>query len=482
MTEPPDRARAEGDENQGLRELLQENVRLRMDIEELLRKQQQFLDRQNGQPQGQNGDGKKDGGGKDGQPEDEQKKNDEQKPEPKPPLRQRIRAWVRVHPLGTLLIIAAAIILLIGAYLFWMYLQSYVDTDDAEVGGHINPISSRVAGTVTAVYVENTQRVNDAQVLVDLDPRDYETALAHAQANLAQALAALENQQPNVPITQTTQSTNVSTARLEVDNDEAALAAARQSHESALADLEQAEAGAANAEAEERRYRHMVEKQEVSREAYDQRATTARQQDALVAARRASAKAAEQQVAQRESALAQARERYREEQANLPRQVYMQHAAVASRKANVEAARAQVEQARLNLSYCKILAPVGGIVGDKTVEAGQQVSPGQELLAVTPITDIWVTANFKETQTRLMRPGQAVTIHVDALDQDFNGYVENMPGATGAKYSLLPPENATGNYVKVVQRLPVRIRFKPNQRNLERLRPGMSVEPKVWLQ
>jgi membrane fusion protein (multidrug efflux system) len=161
--------------------------------------------------------------------------------------------------------------------------------------------------------------------------------------------------------------------------------------------------------------------------------------------------------------------------------VDVQRATEASRQAAARISKAQVDQATLNLAYCMIYAPVAGIVGNKTVEIGAQVSIGQELFDVTPIDDVWVTANYKETQLRKMHAGQAVTIQVDTLGRDFKGYIEDMPGATGARYSLLPPENATGNYVKVVQRLPVRIRFQPNQDGVNLLRVGMSVEPQVWL-
>jgi membrane fusion protein (multidrug efflux system) len=413
--------------------------------------------------------------------EKDEKKDDKEEDQPKPPFRQRAAGWARAHPLGVVLLIAGFIVVAIAAYFLLNYLQSYVNTDDAEIDGHLHQLSSRISGTVVGVYVENNRSVVERQTLVDLDPRDYETALSQAEANLGQALAALQAQAPNVPITQTTEATGVSTAQAEVANAEAAMQAARQSHAASLADLRQAEANADNAAAEERRYRDLAEKQEVSREQYDQRATAARAQQALVASRRAAADAAEKMAEQREAALAEARARYREAQANEPRQVAVQHATVENRKASVEAARAQVAQARLNLGYCKILAPVAGIVGDKTVEVGQQVAPGQELLAITGTDDIWVTANFKETQIVNMHPGQRVTVHVDAIEQDFEGYVKDMPGATGAQYSLLPPENATGNYVKVVQRLPVRIRFKGTPKGFERLRPGMSVEPKVWV-
>ena len=268
---------------------------------------------------------------------------------------------------------------------------------------------------------------------------------------------------------------------MEVTGTHAALVAAQQTLASALADLQQAETNAANAVREEERYRQLVGKQEVSREQYDQKATDARAQQSLVASRRSSADAAGKAVEQRTSAANQAEQRYLEAKTNLPRNVAIQHATVATRLANVEAAKAQVNQALLNLSYCKIVARADGIVGNKTVEVGQHVAAGEELFAITQTNDIWVTANFKETQIRNMHAGESVTIHVDALSQKFDGYIEELPGATGATYSLLPPENATGNYVKVVQRLPVRIRFKAGQPHADRLRPGMSVEPKVWI-
>ena len=497
--------------DEDLRILAEEQLRLRADMDRLLKQQQQLLEQReqqqkNGNSNQQDGkgsqqekkqengedekkedgkkeDGKKDEGNKDDAKKeggkDDEKESDQS--EQKPPLRERARNWAHEHPLGVAAILASIVIVLVAGFFLWQYLQSYVNTDDAEIAGHIHQVSSRISGTVIGVYVEDTGNVAQDQKLVDLDPHDYRNALAQAQANLTQAIAALDAQAPNVPITQTTESTNAATAHLDVLNAQAALAAARQNHESALADLREAEANAANATAEEQRYRHLADKQEVSREVYDQHATAARAQAAVVASRRAVADAAAHAVEQQQSAVAEAGEREKQVQANLPRQISVQNATVATRQASVEAAKAQVAQAKLNLTYCRILAPATGIIGDKSVEVGQQVAPGQELFAITQTDDIWVTANFKETQIVRMHPSQAVTIHVDALNLDFDGYLENLPGATGAEYSLLPPENATGNYVKVVQRLPVRIRFKAGQRGFERLRPGMSVEPKVWV-
>jgi len=419
-------------------------------------------------------------GGKD-DAKDAGDKEAKDKEEKKEPFLKRSAVWVKTHPIATVAIVILLVALLVGGWFLWNYLQSYESTDDAQVDGHMNAIASRISGTVTAVYVENNQSVERGKLAVELDPRDYEVALTQQRGNLAQAQANVNAQNPNVSITQVSQRTGVSTADLDVASAQAGLLAQRQQVESALADLRQAEANAANAAAEETRYRALAEKQEVSREQYDQRLADSRAQTANVSSRRAVADAADRTVEQRISALTQAVQRAAEATVNSSRQVAVQRATVAARKAAAQISQAQVEQAILNLSYCKIFAPVSGIIGNKTVEIGAQVSVGQELFDVTPIDDLWVTANYKETQLRKMRPGQSVTISVDTFGRDFDGYIEDMPGATGAQYSLLPPENATGNYVKVVQRLPVRIRFKPNQSGLTRLRVGMSVEPKVWL-
>ena len=464
-----------------LEDLRQEQARLRADLERLRQSQA------GGDGQGKNSQEKdgqvKDGQGKDGagKKDDQKDKDKQEQEEPKPPFLQRMGAWVRTHPLLLIGIVFGLAVLLIGGWFLWQYLQTYESTDDAQINGHIDQISPRINGTVVAIYVEDTQGVVKGQSVVDLDPRDYQVALEQAQARFAQAVSSLRAQSPNVPITETSQATSVSTAQANVRSAEAAVAAAQRTWESSTADFEQAQANAANSDAEEKRYAQLVAKQEVSRELYDQRATQARADQALVRSRERTAEAARRNVDEQQAALDSARDSLLQAQANLPRQVAVQRATVQARQADVETAQAQINQAMLNLSYCKIVAPVDGIVGDKTIEAGMQVAPGQELFAITRTDDIWVDANFKETQIRNMHPGQSVTITVDALAQAFDGYIENMPGATGAKYSLLPPENATGNYVKVVQRLPVRIRFKQGQRGAERLRPGMSVEPKVWV-
>jgi membrane fusion protein (multidrug efflux system) len=196
---------------------------------------------------------------------------------------------------------------------------------------------------------------------------------------------------------------------------------------------------------------------------------------------RASAEAAQKVVEQRRAQLDTARSMMESANVNAPNQVAISRANLQSKQADVQAMKAQLDRAQLDLSYCKIIAPVAGVITKRTAEVGEHVSKGERLVTLADLGDLWVTANFKESQLRQMHPGQSVTISVDAFDQNFDGTIEAMPGSTGSVTSLLPPENASGNYVKVVQRLPVRIRFKQGQQGLDRLRPGMSVVPKVWL-
>lgn len=399
----------------------------------------------------------------------------------KPPVWKRAPAWLRNHPLGAAGFLVALVVLIVASVMLLRYLGSYQSTDDAEIDGHLDPITSRINGTVLAVHVDNNQSVVAGEALVDLDISDYRVATQQAQANLAEARGQLEAENPTVPITETSNATTVSTTESDVTSAIAAVGQAEHDYQAALADLRQAEANNVQAQVDESRYRELVEKDETTKEFYGQKLAQARADNAAVDSKRAAAEAARRVVTQRQAALEQARTRLVEAKNNNPRQVFVRRAQVQSRQAAVDAAQSQLDQAQLNQSYCNITAPVPGIVGNRTVEVGQRVQAGEQLLAVTKIDDLWVTANFKETELNGMHPGQRVTIHVDSLSRDFNGYVDSMPGATGAKYSLLPPENATGNYVKVVQRLPVRIRFLSGQDGLDLLRPGMSVEPKVWI-
>jgi membrane fusion protein, multidrug efflux system len=366
----------------------------------------------------------------------------------------------------------------VGLY-YWLNTRQFETTDDAQVEVHLNPISARVEGTITRVYVDNNQIVRAGDPLVDLDPRDYQVALDQTRAQLAQARSLVAAPQLNVPITEIENTTNIAGAEADVANAGAALGAAERDRESAAARVTEAEANNAKAQSDLARYTMLIEKQEVSQLEYDQVATTAKALAATVVATRATVEAAGRTVEQRRAQLVQAQSRLAQFRSNAPGQVAIRQANVKSQQASELTAGTQVEQAELRLTYTKIASPVAGIVLKRSAEVGAHIAAGQQLLLIAQIGDVWVTANFKETQLRNIHPTQPATIHVDALQQDFSGFVETIGGSTGAVASVLPPENATGNYVKVVQRIPVRIRFKPDQSGLDRLRPGMSVEPQV---
>ncbi len=372
-------------------------------------------------------------------------------------------------------------VLLIGAIWFVLYSSTYESTDDAQVDGHLNGITSRIDGDVKVVYVEENQSVQAGQLLVELDPRDYQVALEQAQAQLLKAQAQERAENPNLPITQISSQTNISTSQSEVANAQAGVAAAERDQAAAMSRLQEIEANSTKAQGDIARYKSLVDKNEVARSQYDAVVATANALAAAVDSARASAESAQKVVEQRQAQFDQARSRLGWALVNAPNQVAISKANLQSKQADVQAFKAQVDQAQLDLSYCKIIAPVSGVVSKRTVEAGEHVTKGQRLITLADLGNLWVTANFKESQLKEMHTGQSVTVSVDAFDQTFEGKVEAMPGATGAVNSLLPPENATGNYVKVVQRLPVRIRLNPGQSGLDRLRPGMSVVPKVWL-
>lgn len=365
-----------------------------------------------------------------------------------------------------------------GGY-YWLQSRQFESTDDAEVEAHLSAISSRVDGAITRVYVDDNQIVKAGDPLVDLDPRDFQVAIDQTRAQLAQARSQVTAQQPNVPITQIESSTNITGAEADVATAEAAVGVSERDRESALARLAEAQANAAKAKADLSRYTVLIKNEEVSQQEFDQVAATAKAQDASVDANRAAVESAARTVQQRQAQLAQVKSRLSQYKANAPAQLAIRQANVLSQQANQQNAQAMLEQAELKLSYTKIVAPAAGIILKRSAEVGERISAGQQLMMIVQIGDLWVTADFKETQLHNIHSGQSVRLHVDALRQDFDGYVETIGGSTGAVASVLPPENATGNYVKVVQRIPVRLRFKPNQNGLDRLRPGMSVEPEV---
>jgi membrane fusion protein (multidrug efflux system) len=395
------------------------------------------------------------------------------KPEPPAPAAKSGRAKAFTIFFAVLAVIA------IAGTLYWLHVSQFETTDDAEVDAHLNQISSRVEGTVIRVYVDDNQLVKTGDPLVDLDPRDYQVALDEAEAQFAQARSMVFAQQPNVPITQVQNVTNISGGEADLANAQAALATAERDVETARAKLAEAQANNEKAQSDLERFKTLIAKEEVSKQEFDAAVSTAKAQAAAVAAAQGTVESDLQIVNQKRAQVAESQSRLAQYERNAPAQLAVRRAAVNSEEAAAKSQEVQVEKARLNLGYTKISAPVGGVVMKRSAEVGSHVAAGQQLLTIAQIDDVWVTANFKETQLRNLRPGQKATLHIDALKQDFQGYVEDIGGATGAITSVLPPENATGNYVKVVQRIPVRIRFNKDQKGLDRLRPGMSVEPEV---
>jgi membrane fusion protein (multidrug efflux system) len=379
-------------------------------------------------------------------------------------------------------LIAAVIVLLVVGFFVWRYLTSYESTDDAQIDGHLNPISARVSGHVSKLDIEDNQLVQAGAPLLQIDPADYQVALQQAQADYDNAVAQARAAEANVPITSISTQSQVSTAQADVDAARAGISVARQQLDAARAQQQQAEANNTKSQTDLGRYKQLVDKQEISEQQYDQAVASAKASAAGLEGARAAASAAQHQVTQAEAKLEQAEAELRSS-ATAPQQL-------ASIKSRAEAAvaaaamkKSALDQAKLDIQYTQVTAPVAGIVSNRTVEVGQNVQPGQQLMTIIPLTenDLWVTANFKENQLKDMRVGQRVTISVDALGHDFKGHVQSIAGASGARFSLLPPENATGNYVKVVQRVPVKITIDPGEDKNHELRPGLSVEPKVWI-
>ena len=372
------------------------------------------------------------------------------------------------------------VVLLIAGIFAYRYFTSYESTDDAQVDGHINSISARVSGHVVKLNVEDNQYVHAGDVLVEIDPADYQVALARAKADFADAQAAAEAAGVTVPITSVNTTSQVSATEADVNSARAGIQVAEQQSEAAKAQLQQADANNVKAQNDLGRYKQLVDKQEISQQQYDQAIAAAKASAAAVEAARATAAAADQQVTQAKGKLVQAQANW--SYANTaPKQMQITRAKAQSALAEAQRKKADLDQAELNLQYTKVVAPVDGIVSNRTVEVGQNVAPGQELLKVINLSDVWITANFKETQLRDMKPGQRVTLEVDANGRKYDGKVDSVAGASGARFSLLPPENATGNYVKVVQRVPVKIVLDPQSNKDLQLRPGESVTPKVWI-
>jgi membrane fusion protein (multidrug efflux system) len=394
----------------------------------------------------------------------------EQDAAPVVPLRRRLtrrQRWVMA---------AAAALAVLGGAATWLHLRHFEETDDAQVDGDISNLSPRVAGTIKAVYVVDHQWVRAGDLLAELDPADLEVAVAQARAAVAQATARLQEEDPIVSITETSNRAALASTASDLTSAQAVAAEARKTVGQLTAQLAQARAQDRMAQAERRRAELLVAAGAIARAEADLRISAAEAAAANTRALQHALAAARDRVDAHGAAVAIARSKVTEVQENAPRQVEARRASVLGRQAALDLAKAQLAQAELNLGYAKIRAPASGVVGKKSISVGDRVAPGQQILAIAQVQSLWVTANFRETQLAQLGAGQGARVHVDATGVELLGVVESVGGATGARLSVLPPENATGNFVKVVQRIPVRIRL---QGELGRLRPGMSVEARV---
>jgi membrane fusion protein, multidrug efflux system len=391
------------------------------------------------------------------------------------------------------LLIPVLLVLVGGGYAAWNYFSKWESTDDAQIDGHIHPVNARVGGTVMSVEVKENQSVHAGAVLVQLDARDYQIAVARAEAELAQAQASVVAARAGLPIASSTAGTQITASEaiaerakrgVEVSNRELAAAQARLN--AAQSRVREAEATATKTARDLERMKQLIAKDEISQQQYDAAVATAAASRAAVDTAQAGVLQAEHEIAVAQAKTGQSQAELQQAEAEAqgaktaPQHVVITRAEAQSAEARVQLAKAALDQARLNLEYTTVKAPVAGTVSKKTVEAGQVVQGGQPLMAIIPQEDIWVTANFKETQLAEMHPGQSATVSVDAFGgRVFNAHIDSIASATGARFSLLPPENATGNYVKVVQRIPVKLVFDQGQDVEHQLRPGMSTVVKV---
>lgn len=379
-----------------------------------------------------------------------------------------------------LLILGGVALLVVVALLFWWHSTYYENTDDAQIDGPLIQISTRIKGNVIKLNVEDNQQVEKGQVLLQIDPHDFQAALDQAEASLTSAQANYEGALVSVPILNINTSSQLRSAGADVNGALSAISQSEKQLDAAQAQVMAAQANNTKAQLDLQRYTPLVQRDVISKQQFDATVAAAAGTKAQVEEAQANLMAAQQAVRQAKERLSEAQANYSSAETG-PKQMVAQKAKADQAAAQVQQAQAAVEQAQLNLSYTTITAPETGIVNNKTVEVGQNVSSGQALMTLIPLQNVWVTANFKETQLRHMRAGEAVTISVDAYGgREYHGKITQIGGATGSMLSLFPPENATGNYVKVVQRIPVRIDFtNPNENKDHLLRPGMSVTPTV---
>ena len=392
------------------------------------------------------------------------------------------------------IIAIVVVVALLGGGLYFWLTRGRESTDDAQVDAHVTPVAAQVGGSVLKVAIVENQPVEAGAELVVIDPRDYEIALKRAQAQLADAQAEVAQAQASGQITSTTATSNVSTAQGGVTQAESSIAEAEHGVTvsqarllTAQARLKEAQANATKMNRDVERLKGLLAKDEISQQQYDATVAGAEAATAGVDSARAQVTEAEAGIKVSESRLTQARAGREQAGAELrtaetaPQQMAASKAKVEAAVARVQLAEVAVKQAELNLQRAVVRAPVAGIVSKKSVEPGQIIQPGQPLMTVIPLDRVWITANFKETQLRDMRAGQPVTVEVDAYGgREYKGKIDSIAAATGSRFSLLPPDNATGNFVKVVQRVPVKIVLDEGQDSEHLLRPGMSVTPTVY--
>src|SRR3569623_1080305 len=390
--------------------------------------------------------------------------------------------------------IAAVVLiaLVIGGFMYWSYASVRESTDDAQIDGHIYNVSAMIDGTISDVIVENNQFVQAGAVLGHIDPRYYQAAVDKARGDLAVATAIAKENRTGIPIATINTTTTLSGAEAAVAEQNAKIATAERQesaagdrHATAQARVREIQAPAAKANSDLDRMKPLVAKEEISRQQYDAVGAAAANANAAVDSAQSQVKEAQQGISVAQALLDQERAHMPEVRARVaaaqsgPQQIAARQAQAESSVAGVQQKEAALAQAEIDLGYAVLRAPIAGRVSQRNMEVGQTVAKGQPLVSIVPLNDLWVTANFKESQLKNMRPGQPVDIDVDAYGKTYKGHVESIAAATGARFSLLPPEYSTGNYVKVVQRVPVRIFFEPNQDPDHRLRPGMSVTPTV---
>lgn len=407
----------------------------------------------------------------------------------KPAANSRRRSSVKLF-----MILVPVILLIAGYFVYQNYFANRESTDDAQIDGHINPVSAKVSGQVVSINVEDNQYVKAGTVIVQIDPRDYKIALERAKADLAAAQSGAQAAHTQVPITSTTTSSQTSLAGAGVEQAEQAKAAAMRDVDTARAKLESSRARVRETQAnytkalqDLERMKLLIGKDEISKQQYDTAVAIA---DAARAARdstQAGVDESSRTIQAGQARVAQAEARIKEAKATLeatrtaPQQMAISRSNAKTAVARVEQAQAALAQAELNLQYTQVKAPIDGIVSERKVELGEYVQIGQPLLALVPLHNVWVTANYKESQLKNMRQGQKAIVTVDAYGgREYEGHIDSIAAATGAKFSLLPPENATGNYVKVVQRIPIKIVIDRGQDESHPLRPGLSVIATVY--